>query len=119
MSLTVLPIVSAAPTQHPTSCPAWCQHRGEPSGHTFGPTATWHFSRSFLLPSISPIVEGEDTMMRVELVREDEGDEIGTPRMSVVGESEAALDPAAADIWLAHLTAFVETAKVLRSQMGA
>ena len=110
---------STTTTSHPTVCPPWCKHREEPTSHAFGPTATWHFSRQFLLPTVAPTVEGEDTMMRVELVREDEGNEVGTVRMSAVGESEGDLDPAVVDVWLAKLTAFTEAVQALRSQMDA
>jgi hypothetical protein len=88
-------------------------------GHRFGPTGTFHWSPQYTVSNPRPWAEGDDIIMTAELVVSDEDDQVGKTSLYVVGASDIDLSPAEADIFIANMQAFVDTLKVLRSQMGA
>jgi hypothetical protein len=109
---------STRPVSHPTPCPPWCKDRGAQARHDFGPTVTCHWSPQYQIPNPTPMDATGDTLLRAELVRLDEGDEIGRTRMYVSGESATELDPTGADIAIAHVQAVLDTMRAMRRHMG-
>lgn len=105
-------------TSHPSPCPPWCKERGHRLNHHFGPSSTWHWSPQYHLANAWANGDDASPLMRAELARCDEDDKVGGTSMFVQGEREANLSAAEADIFIAHLQAFVDTLRVLRSQMG-
>lgn len=116
--MTVLhdaPVVASV--AHPSPCPAWCKHRGHPAEHHFGPTATWHWSPQYRLPNPRPLGDEPASVLRAEIVREDEGPDVGDVRLYIQAEGDIDLTADEADIFIAQAQAFVNTLRVLRRQM--
>ncbi|WP_327335900.1 hypothetical protein OG384_04500 [Streptomyces sp. NBC_01324] len=108
----------AALLPHPTPCPSWCKDRHHPLSHRFGPTSTAHWSPQVKLGNPRPLEDSAAVIMRAELYRGDEGSSMGEPVLYVEGETDIDLTRDEADVFIAQAQAFVDTLRVLRSQMG-
>lgn len=117
-STTVTPLALAPTPAHPTDCPSWCRERRIVSRHHFGPTVTWHWSPQYRLANPDPLISEDPVMLRAELVRNDEGQGVGETRLFVAGETDVELGAAEADIFIGQMQAFVDTLRIMRSQMG-
>jgi hypothetical protein len=112
------PAAVTAATLHPTPCPSWCKDRSHRIRHSFGPTATWHWSPQYTVGNPRPLDAGPAVILRAELFVGDEGDRRGDASLYVQGETDIDLSAAEADIFITNMQAFVDTLRVLRSQMG-
>ncbi|MFJ2676363.1 DUF6907 domain-containing protein [Streptomyces sp. NPDC087525] len=109
----------AAPAgSHPTPCPSWCRDRHSPLSHHFGPTSTWHWSPQYQVPNPRPLDGGPETLLRAELVRNDENSATGPVSLYFQAEGDVDLSADEADIFIAQAQAWVDTLRVLRRQMG-
>lgn len=106
-------------TSHPTPCPAWCKDRRHPLKHSFGPSMTPHWSPQYRLANPTPLPDMAPVIMRAELYRLDEGNELDEPGLYVSGESDVQLSGPEADIFIGQMQAFVDGLRVLRAQMEA
>ncbi len=110
------PPAPSAPTVHPTSCPSWCKDRLHPAGHNSSPRDTAHRSRALELK-----LSGETatvTLVRAELFRLDELDDVGETVLYVQGEDEQGSSGPEVEMFVANLIAFAENVRILRGQMG-
>lgn len=125
-STSSIPVPSApvppqppAPTtsvSHPTACPSWCKDRNFPAGHNSSPRDTAHRSRALELK-----LSGETdtvTLVRAELFRLDELDDIGETVLYVQGEEEQGSSGLDVEMFVASLVAFTDNVRVLHRQMG-
>lgn len=108
-----------APVAHPTPCPSWCADRAHPAGHHFGPSMTAHCSPEQVVANPNPLPNGSRFLLRVELMRTDEGAGRGETVMYVQGESDAELSRDEARMWLADMKALVAKGEILVEQMDA
>lgn len=109
------PAPSAPVVSHPTSCPSWCKDRNFPAGHNSSPRDTAHRSRALELK-----LSGEtDTvvLVRAELFRLDELDDIGETVLYVQGEEEQGSSGLDVEMFVASLVAFTDNVRVLHRQM--
>lgn len=121
MSLTPVPDITqsdAAPASHPSPCPSWCKDRRHPAGHHFGPTATWHWGQQVRLANPAPLEGEAPVILRAELFRNDEGDQLGEVSMYLSGETDIEMGRGEVDVILGQLQAFVDAVRVMRRQMG-
>lgn len=110
------PPAPSAPTAHPTACPSWCKDRNYPAGHNSSPRDTAHRSRAVELK-----LSGETatvTLVRAELFRLDELDEVGETVLYVQGEDEQGSSGPEVEMFVANLIAFTDSVRVLHRQMG-
>lgn len=103
---------------HPSRCPSWCKDRSYPTNHHFGPTSTWHWSPQYQVPNPRPLDDGPETLLRAELVRNDEDSDTGAVSLYFQAEGDIDLNADEADIFIAQAQAWVDTLRVLRRQMG-
>lgn len=101
---------------HPTPCPSWCKDRNFPAGHNSSPRDTAHRSRALELNLSGET--GTATLVRAELFRLDELDDVGDTVLYVQGEEEQGSSGIEVDMFVASLVAFTEGVRVLRGQMG-
>lgn len=118
LSAPVPPQPSPTPptTSHPTACPSWCKDRNFPAGHNSSPRDTAHRSRALELK-----LSGETdtvTLVRAELFRLDELDDIGETVLYVQGEEEQGSSGLEVEMFVADVVAFAEGVRVLRGQMA-
>ncbi|MEW1630798.1 hypothetical protein AB0387_25990 [Streptomyces sp. NPDC089173] len=110
------PAPSAPVVSHPTACPSWCKDRNFPAGHNSSPRDTAHRSRALELK-----LSGETdtvTLVRAELFRLDELDDIGETVLYVQGEEEQGSSSLDVEMFVASLVAFTDNVRVLHRQMG-
>lgn len=121
MSNTLVPHpapVAATPVTlaHPTSCPAWCQHRHLPGSHNHTERDTVHRSVSLTLGA--PGSGHGEALVRAELFQLDERSDIGEALLYLEGETMFELSGPEADIFIAQAQAFVDALRILRGQLG-
>lgn len=119
LSKPVSPVLSppASPTaSHPTACPSWCRHRASPSGHTSSARDTAHRSQPLELKLAGET--GTAILVRAELFRLDELNEVGETVLYVQGEDEQGSPGPEVEVFVANLVAFTEGVRVLLRQMG-
>ncbi|WP_158712444.1 DUF6907 domain-containing protein [Streptomyces sp. NRRL F-5135] len=106
------------PLTHPSPCPSWCKERRQVTEHHFGPSATWHWSPQYKVSNPRPLDGGPETLLRAELVRNDEGTATGPVSLYVQAEGDIDLTADEADIFITQAQAWVDTLRALRRQMG-
>ncbi len=111
-------VTALSPTSHPTPCPSWCKDRRHPEGHHYGPTATWHWSPQVRLTNPDPLPDTIPVILRAELFRNDEDDQLGEPSMYVSGETDIEMGRDEVDVFIIQLQAFVDAVRIMRRQMG-
>ncbi|WP_432077793.1 DUF6907 domain-containing protein [Streptomyces sp. YPW6] len=109
------PPAPSAPTAHPTACPSWCKDRNFPAGHNSSPRDTAHRSRALELKLSGET--GTVTLVRAELFRLDELDDIGETVLYVQGEDEQGSAGPEVEMFIANLIAFTDSVRVLHRQM--
>ncbi|MEE6264917.1 hypothetical protein V2E29_04550 [Streptomyces diastatochromogenes] len=109
--------VSESPVQHPTPCPLWCRDRHAPTKHVFGPSVTSHWGIQARLDNPAVFAAGE-SFMRAELFRYDGGSDAGETTLYVQGQTDVEMSAPEVDLLIVQAQAFVDTLRVLRSQMG-
>ncbi|MFH8867128.1 DUF6907 domain-containing protein [Streptomyces griseus] len=110
------PPAPVSPVSHPTACPSWCKDRNFPAGHNSSPRDTAHRSRALELK-----LSGDTatvTLVRAELFRLDELDDIGETVLYVQGEDEQGSSGPEVEMFVANLIAFTDSVRVLHRQMG-
>lgn len=108
--------VTPAPVSHPTACPSWCKDRNFPAGHNSSSRDTAHRSRALELKLSGDT--GTVTLVRAELFRLDELDEVGETVLYVQGEDEQGSSGPEVEMFVANLIAFTDSVRVLHRQMG-
>lgn len=111
-------IGDATVVPHPTPCPSWCKDRRHVEGHHFGPTATWHWGTQHQLANPNPLPDTAPVIMRAELFRNDELNDLGEASMYVSGETDIEMGADEADVFIISMQAFVDTLRAMRCQMG-
>lgn len=110
------PPAPSAPTAHPTACPSWCKDRNFPAGHNSSPRDTAHRSRALELKLSGET--GTVVLVRAELFRLDELDDVGETVLYVQGEDEQGSSGLDVEMFVASLVAFTDNVRVLHRQMG-
>ncbi|WP_437129127.1 DUF6907 domain-containing protein [Streptomyces globisporus] len=110
------PPAPSALTAHPTACPSWCKDRNFPAGHNSSPRDTAHRSRALELKLSGET--GTVVLVRAELFRLDELDDIGETVLYVQGEDEQGSSGLDVEMFVASLVAFTDNVRVLHRQMG-